>query len=110
MVNLTDVHGKCLAMMAWGKKADGSNEVVVFTGTTDWDGRRLLMRRGHGKPPLEIQDEWLDRIEAAHPSLQSELLGAEYYFSVTIGPLSAADDASQLQDTGLIWPINEGAS
>src|SRR5882724_1527548 len=63
MVNPAAVHGRCLAMMVWGKKADGTNDVAVFTGTAEWDGQRLVMLRGHGEPPLEVQGEWLDRLK-----------------------------------------------
>jgi hypothetical protein len=110
MVNPADVHGRCLAMMVWGKKADGTDDVAVFTGTAEWDGQRLVMLRRHGEPPLEVQGEWLDRLKPVDPDLRSELLGAEYYFSVTIGPLPAGDDMSQYRETGLTWPPNEDAS
>ena len=76
-------------MMAWGEKADGTDDVAIFTGTAEWDGRRLAMLRGPSEPPFEMPDEWLDRLKPVDPDLQSEFLGAEYYFSVTIGPLPA---------------------
>jgi len=98
MVNPAAVHGRCLAMMVWGKKADGTDDVAVFTGTAEWDGERLVMLRGHGEPPLEVQGEWLDRLKPVDPDLRSEFLGAEYYFSVTIGPLPAGDDVSQYRE------------
>jgi hypothetical protein len=110
VVNPADVHGKCLAMMAWGKKADGKDDVAVFTGTAEWDGSRLLIRRGHGDPPVEVQDEWLARIEPVDPSLRAELLGAEYCFHVTSGPLPRGEDMSAYRDTGLTWPPDENAS
>ena len=48
MVNLTDVHERKLAMVAWAEKPDGTDDVVVFTGTAHWDGGHLTMLRGGG--------------------------------------------------------------
>ena len=42
MMHPSDIHGKRLAMIAWGKKANGEDDVVVFTGLADWDGALLL--------------------------------------------------------------------
>jgi len=97
-------------MMAWSEKADGSDDVAIFTGTADWDGRRLAMLRGTSGPPFEVLDEWLDRIQLVDADLQSDLLGAEYYFSVTLGPLPAGADVAQYLETGLRWPPDENAS
>ena len=96
--------------MAWGKKADGTDDIAIFTGTGQWDGQHLVMLRGHGQPPLEVQGEWLDRLTPVDLDLRSELLGAEYYFLVTIGPLPAGGDVNQYRETGLTWPPNEDAS
>ena len=91
-------------MMAWGEKADGSDDVAIFTGTADWDGQRLVMLRSQGEPPFEVPGDWLERLKPVDPDLQPDLLGAEYYFSVTIGPLPAGTDVSQYSETGLRWP------
>ena len=97
-------------MMAWGRKADGTDDVAIFTGTVDWDGRRLAMLRSDGEPPFEVPDDWLDRLKSVDPDLRPDLLGAEYYFSVTIGPLPAGADVSQYLETGLRWPPDNSAS
>jgi len=110
MVNPADIHGRRLAMLAWGKKPDGTDDVAAFTGIAEWDGQRLVMRRGPGEAPFEVQDEWLGRLRPVEPDMQSELLGAEYYFSVTIGPLRAGDDVGRYRETGLTWPPSEDAS
>ena len=60
-------------MMVWGKKADGTDDVAVFTGTAEWDGQRLVMLRGHGEPPLEVQGEWLDRLKPVDPDRPDNL-------------------------------------
>lgn len=91
-------------MLAWGEKPDGTDDVVVFTGIADWDGRRLMMQRGEGEPPFEVSDDWWDRLKPVDPDLQPDLLGAEYSFSVTIGPLPAGADVIDYLQTGLKWP------
>jgi hypothetical protein len=96
-------------MLAWSRKPDGTDDVAVFTGIGDWDGQRLVMLRGHGEPPFEVSDDWLDRLEPVDPDLQAELLGAEYYFSVTVGPLPDGADMNEYQETGLKWPQDDGA-
>jgi hypothetical protein len=97
-------------MVVWGKKDHGTDDVAVFTGIAEWDGRRLIMLRQPGAAPFEVQHEWLGRLKPATPDLQSELLGADYYFSVTIGPLPPGDDMSQYRETSLMWPPSENAS
>jgi hypothetical protein len=75
MVDLTHVHGKRLAMIAWGRKDDGSDDVAVFTGVASWDGQ---------------------------PSDNAPLLGAEYCLSVGVGDLQEGDNL--YEKTGLQWP------
>jgi len=102
MVNPADVHGKRLAMVAWGKKPDGTDEAVVFTGTGRWDDGQLTMVRGQSS--FQIHDEWLGRLKIVDADLKSALLEADYYFNVTIGPLPDGADLTQYLETGLKWP------
>jgi hypothetical protein len=104
MVNPSEIHGKRLAMIAWGEKADGEDGVVVFTGLADWDGTMLTMRREPAESSFVVPAEWLPRIQPVQADLRETLLGAEYQFSVTIGNLDEDDDASLYQATGLKWP------
>jgi hypothetical protein len=104
MVNPSETHGKRLAMIAWGEKADGEDGVVVFTGLADWDGTMLTMRREPAESSFVVPAEWLPRIQPVQADLRETLLGAEYQFSVTIGNLDEDDDASLYQATGLKWP------
>ncbi len=110
MVNPADIHGSRLAMIAWGKNEDGSDDVAVFTGTAQWDGQRLILVRAAGEPSFVVEREWLDRIRPVDPDLRSTLNEADYQFSGTIGPIPPGDDESQYLPTGLKWPTNEDAS
>jgi hypothetical protein len=102
MIDLKDVHGKRLGMLAWGKKDDGADDVVVFAGVADWDGKRLCMLREHGEV-FEVQKEWWDRIKPVMGDVKGVLLDAEFCFSVTVGNLNDAS-ADGLIATGLKWP------
>jgi len=102
MVNPADVHGRRLAMVAWGKKPDGTDDVVVFTGTGRWEGGHLTMVREHSS--FQILDEWLSRLKMVDADLKSALLEADYCFDVTIGPLPDGADLMEYLETGLKWP------
>jgi hypothetical protein len=104
MINPTLIHGKRLAMIAWAKKDDGGDDVTVFTGIASWDGKTMTMRREPIESSLEIEMDWLERIQEVRPDLRDTLLGAEYSFSVSVGDISEADNPSELKQTGLKWP------
>jgi hypothetical protein len=104
MINPSDIHGKRLAMLAWGKRPTGEDDVVVFTGLADWDGALLTMRRVPAETSFVVPAEWLPRIEPVPADLKQTLLGADLRFSVSIGKLDENDDASLYQATGLKWP------
>jgi len=109
MINPTEIHGKRLAMVAWAEKDDGSDDVAVFTGIAHWDGNTLMMCREPIESSLEIEMDWLTRIKEVVPDLRDTLLGAEYYFSVSVGDISEVDDPSELKTTPLKWPESENA-
>src|SRR5690348_14665695 len=62
VVDPADTNGKCVAMIAWRERDDGSYDAAVFSGVANWDGVRLAMILGSPKPPFAIPDEWLDRL------------------------------------------------
>jgi len=103
LVDPQSIHGKRLAMLVWGKKPDGSDDVMVYTGIADWDGQHLTMVREPG-PSFSVQDDWLDRIKAVDPEAKETLLDAEYAFSVTVGPLPDGANPDDYLSTGLRWP------
>lgn len=109
MVSPADVHGKRIAMVAWGRKPDGSDDVAVFTGIANWDGTHLIMVRQQGAP-FQVAGEWLDRLTIVEPHLRQTLLDAEYFFSVTIGDLPEGATTKEYMKTGLVWPRDENAS
>jgi hypothetical protein len=104
MVDPAAIHGKRLAMIAWGKSGDGSDDVAVFSGVAEWDGVVLRMRREPESSSFTIPSEWLPRLQPVRDDVRATLLDAEYSFSVTVGNLDNGGDASVFQSTGLRWP------
>jgi hypothetical protein len=104
MVDPATTHGKRLAMIAWGKNEDGSDDVAVFTGVAEWDGAVLMMRREPEASSFAIPPGWLPRLQIVRDDMRPTLLDAEYSFSVTVGNLGDGEDVSVFQSTGLRWP------
>ena len=102
MIDPAVVHGKRLAMIALAKKADGADDVVVFTGLGDWDGSVPTMRREPSESSFAVPAEWLSRIEVVPADVKATLLGADYQFSVTVGNLE--EDGALYRPIGLRWP------
>jgi hypothetical protein len=109
MVDLSNVNGRCLAMIAWGKTADGEKDVAVFSGIAVWDGSVLTMRREPETASFAIPAEWYARLRPVEAGLKEMLLGADYCFSVSVGNLDEEDDSSGFRNTGLTWPSRDGA-
>jgi hypothetical protein len=103
------IHGKRLAMIAWGTKPDGSDDVAVFTGLAEWDGLVLTVRRQPDSASFVIPAKWLPRLKPVEDGLRETLLDAEFCFSVSVGNLGADEDASGFHETGLKWPGDEDA-
>jgi hypothetical protein len=109
MVSPADLHGKRLAMVAWARTPDGRDDVVVFTGVAHWDGRHLTIFREPGPSSFPVADEWLGRIRPVEQDLKTALLGADYFFSVTVAALPEGEDLAGYLKTGLKWPMDEDA-
>jgi hypothetical protein len=107
MINPTELHGKRLAMIAWGKRIDGEDDVAVFSGIAIWDGDMLTVRREPETASFVVPAEWLARLRPVEADLKAMLVDAEYCFSVSVGSLDERDDSSGFQHTGLKWPQRE---
>jgi hypothetical protein len=70
MVDPSDVNGKRLALIAWGKKAGGGDDVAVFSGIAMWDGEVLTMRREPDSTSFVIPAEWLARLRPVEHGLK----------------------------------------
>ena len=95
-------------MVVWGEKSDGTDDVVVFTGTARWDGRHLTLARHESD--FQLLDEWLDRLRPVRADLKATLLDSEYFLNVTIGNLPDGTDTRSYFDTGLKWPSTPNES
>lgn len=106
-MNPPEIHGAVLAMIAWGKSADGEDEVVVYYGTANWTGRELLLQRDDASS-MVVMPEWYERISPVSDVLRETFLRADYCFSVTIGPLpEKADESEYLKDRAKVARIRD---
>ena len=107
-MNPEELHGKRLAMIVWGASADGEEEAVVYAGEANWDGATLRVTfAGAVGDSFQVREEWLDRIDSVDSESKEILLGADFAFSVSIGPLPENADVSEYVRTGLRWPADD---
>jgi len=95
-------------MIVWGEKPDGSDDVVVYAGTGQWDGHHLTWVGDSVAGSIRLQDDWLARLRAVVPDQKEMLLGADYSFSVLIGPVPGGQNPGSYISTGLHWPRDDG--
>jgi hypothetical protein len=108
MTDPSVLHGRRLAMIAWAKKADGSEDVAGFTGIAHWDGIALTMLRQPEGSSYVVDVDWLDSLRPVEADLRETPLEAEYCFSVSVGGVED-EDVSTFYKTGLKWPTDGGA-
>jgi len=99
-MDLAELEGKRIALVL----TDERDESVAFTGTAHWDRDRLVMLRNKPDPPVQIQQEWHNRIRATPEGSKDALLGAEFFVMLHIGDIATGTDESEFQKTGLKWP------
>ena len=109
MFDPSTIHGRRIAMIAWAKKTDGSDDVAVFTGIAEWRGAALTLVREPPESSFVLDDECLERLKPVPDDLKTMLLDAEYQFSVTVGDLDEAADRETMLKTGLRWPGGDKA-
>lgn len=96
---LAELEGKRIALVV----TDERDESVAFTGTARWDGDRLVMLRNKPDRPVQIHEEWHQKIRATPEDSKNTLLGAEFFLTLSVGDLPAGADESEFQKTGLKW-------
>lgn len=109
MTHPSEVHGRRLAIVVWGVKPDGSDEVAVCVGTVEWDEQHLDLVGDSGDVLLSLQHEWLDRLRHVEESLKETLQGADLCLSLSIGPVPQDADMTKLVKTGLRWPVDDAS-
>jgi len=109
MIDPATIHGKRIAMIAWGKKENGEDDVIVFTGVANWDGKTLTMTREPASSSYKLPTDLLAKIKPVQPEIKSILLEAEYAFSVRVNDLPDDADMSEFRKTGLQW-LNDQTS
>lgn len=104
MIDPETLQGKRIAMLTWGKKDNGEDDVHVISGIAAWDGSELKMYGIPGINFYTVKAEWLDRIRPVEDKLKSVFQDAEYAFTVSIAPLPDGADTSGMVNTGLRLP------
>jgi hypothetical protein len=94
--------GKRLALVLWAKGENGEDDVAMCVGEISKRNGRYLLVRESEQPPVEIRDEWLERIRQVPGDLKEILEGADYQLSLRVG--RAEDTDGSLEPTGLKWP------
>jgi hypothetical protein len=95
--------GKKLAIIAWGEDEKGEDEAAVFAGLARWAEGHLYLDHGGNPESFQIPDDLLDQVKPVSDDIKDILLDAEYYISMSIGPLPD-DDPDEYEQTGLKWP------
>ena len=103
MKNIKNIDGKKLALVLFGQDEEGNDDVAVFTGTARLNESVVTFERPDIEP-LELKDDWIDRIKPVSSDMKETLLDADYMVPLSIGKLSQEDDWSGFVETGLKWP------
>ena len=103
-MNVADLTGKKLALVAFSEDKEGETEAAVFTGIARWTNGHMYMDRGEGQKPFQVPDDILDRIEPVPANISDIVMGADFFVTTYIWPLPDDADAGQYEDTGLKWP------
>ena len=92
-----------LALVLWGKSADGSDDVAVYPGVLTQRGGRYYLHRRTADSPPELSSEWLARISEVPADLRETLCNCDFQLSLTVGDVSD-EEAKGLKHFGLTWP------
>lgn len=103
-VDPSSLDGSTLALLLISEAASGEDDWAVFTGVFRLRNGAALLERGPGKPAVELQLEWLERIKTTNETTRSILLDAAYYLPLRVGDIPEHADRSAFQAIGLKWP------
>ena len=90
-----------LALLLWGTKSDGSDEVVLRSGVLRREADAAVFWH-RGKPALEMREEWLARIQETKPEFADIVGDAPYVLSLSVGDVTD-DEAKSMDRIGLKW-------
>ena len=94
-----EVDGKPLALLLIA----GEDDIAVVIGHASWDGRVLNWQSARGA--LDVPTEALARLRRVHDDHEGIFTGADFYITLTVGPLpEGAPESGLFEKTGLRWP------
>jgi hypothetical protein len=100
-MNHKDLDEKILAILMFQEREGQEDDIHVLTGVVKLKDGVLHLHSGSERPPFQIQEEWLERIKYAPEALSETLSNAEYYLSLSVGPLPEDADMTEYTNTGL---------
>jgi hypothetical protein len=104
MISFNELTGKKLALVVLGDDEKGETEGAVFTGLAQWVNGHLYLERGRNQKPFQLPDDTLERIKPVPADIKDIVLEAEYYLTMSIGPLPEDANPNDYIETGLKWP------
>jgi len=94
-----DVDGRHLALLLMA----GDDDMAVAVGQATWDGTTLTWRGKDSQ--LDIPAKALDRLRQVRDDPERVFEGADFYVSLSVGPLpEGAKNSGLFQRIGLTWP------
>src|SRR5712692_3357728 len=94
-----EVDGKPLALLLIA----GEDDMAVAIGRASWNGETLTWKGTSGE--LDIPMDALPRLRRAHEDPKRIFEGADFYVTLTVGPLpGGAVESGLFKKKGLTWP------
>ena len=97
----TEAINQTLAVLLWGKDADGEDDVVLMTGVLREVNGAFFVERGEN-PRFPLEDEWLPRIKRTNPEVLDVVSDAPFMLTLTVEKVDEVGDS--YRPTGLKWP------
>ncbi len=95
--------GKRLAIIAIGEDDTGKSEAAVFTGIARLNEGHLFLDR-EDEVKFQLPDDTIERIKRTPSDISKIVLGAEFFVTMSIGPIPEGEDPNDYIKTGLKWP------
>jgi hypothetical protein len=103
-MDVSELIGKKIALVAIGLDKDGKKEGAVWTGLGKWEHGHLYLDRDDDTKTFQFPDDVIQRIKPVPTDLAEIVQDSDYYVKLSIGPLPEDADSNDFKQTGLKWP------
>jgi hypothetical protein len=104
MRDLSYLHDEKFAVIMVEDNGSEDGDWVVLWGIAKWRDGHVFVHRGMDTPEFPVPDNALDRIKPVNADVRDILEGAEYFVSLSVGPIPNTVDPATLIHTGFRWP------